>query len=166
MPDERSNLEKVWTNKWVRTGFVLLIIFGIIFYVYSLGRQTIKDNQKKIPQVKIDNDGSIDDAFKEQSVENVKEIFRVTDGVDWISDIGVWQIRGKHFEAKKQIYSKLLKMSRPQIFYVYNLYNLTYYPSTAETMVQAIVGDKGGLLITPPENEAKLIEKLKALKLP
>lgn len=165
MPDDRSSLEKIWTNKWVKTGLTLLIIFLIIYYVYYAGRKTIKENQKKIPLVKIENDGSIDDNFKEASVDIVKEIFRVTDGVDWWN-VGLGGIKSKHFEAKNQIYSKLLRMTRPQLFYVYNLFNLTHYPKTEETLTQAVIGDQSSTIQNSPDNEKKIISKLQTLKLP
>jgi hypothetical protein len=164
-PEEASAFEKIWKGKLFKTGLVLLIIGLILYYVYQQGRQTIKDNAKKIPLLKIENDGSIDSSFKDDSVETVKEIFRVTDGTDWWN-VGIGGIKSKHFEAKNQLYGKLLKMTRPQLFYVYNLYNLTHYPTTEETMTQAITGDQSSFLQNSPDNETKIVSKMKTLKMP
>lgn len=171
--NESTELEKTQSsgfvtflkNPIVKTILIVVVIGVVLLLIYKSGRDTIIANQKKIPLVKVENDGSIDENFKSSAVEYVKEISRVTDGVDWWN-VGLGGIKSKHFEAKNQIYGTMLKMTRPQLFYTYNLYNLTYYPKTEETMVQSVVGDQSSIIQNSPENESKIISKMQTLKLP
>lgn len=163
--ESKQTFDDILASKTFQTFLIALIIVIFIWWIYSLGKQKGKENQAKIPQVKIENDGSIDTDFKADAQEIIKELFRVTDGVDWWN-AGIGGLKGKHSEAKKQLYGKLLKLTRPQIFYVYNLYNLNYYVKTNETMVQAIVSDHASWIANTPDNENEIIAKLEALKLP
>jgi hypothetical protein len=163
--DTLSKTDKFWSSKFFKLLMILLGIGIILYLVYRSGRNTVKENAKKIPILKIENDGSIDENFKSECIETVKEIFRVTDGVDWWN-AGFGGIKSKQFEAKNQIYGKILKMTRPQLFYLYNLYNLTHYPKTEETMAQAIISDQASFIQNSPDNETKLIAKMQALKMP
>lgn len=164
--DKQSGFGKLLKNRTFQLLMIVLLVFLFILWIYSLGKQKGTLEQKLIPQVKVESDNTISSDFKLEAAETAKEIDRVTYGVEWPGDFGVWSIYGEHFEAKKQLYGKMLKLSRNQMFYLYNQYNLMFYTKASKTMAQAIIQDAGGLVITAPENEKTLIAKIKALKLP
>ncbi len=166
IPEKESGFGKLLKNRTFQTLMIVLLAFLFVLWIYSLGKQKGTLDQKKIPQVTVENDGTIDTDYKNQAAETAKEIDRVTNGIEWVGDFGIWSIYGEHFEAKKQLYGKMLKLTRNQMFYLYNQYNLMFYAKNAKTMAQAIIQDAGGVVFTPPENEKALIAKIKALKLP
>lgn len=164
--DKQSGFGKLLKNKTFQLLMIVLLIFLFILWIYSLGKQKGTLDQKLIPQVRVESDNTISADFKLEAAEMAKEIDRVTYGIEFPGDFGIWSIYGEHFEAKRQLYGKMLKLSRNQMFYLYNQYNLMFYTKASKTMAQAIIQDSGGLIFTAPESEKSLISKIKALKLP
>lgn len=131
---------------------IIITLVGFIYWIYSRGKKEGESTLPDIPITPIENDGSVTADWKKQGDYFAVEVFRVTDSIDIF-------FGRKTIASKSILYEKLVKLTKPQLAYVYDVFNQKYFAKNSETMTQAIEGDNH-LWLPSPKFEAELIAKL------
>jgi hypothetical protein len=132
---------------------IVLLICGFIYWIYTRGKKEGQATLPDIPITPIENDGSVTEAWKREGDYFATEVFRLTDSVDWV-------FGRKTIAAKSLLYGKIVKVTKPQLAYIYDRFNQKYFAKNSETMTEAIEGDNH-IWLPSPDFESELIAKLR-----
>lgn len=146
----QSSLAKAFYNKPFWIFMSLGTIAGVGYWIYRSGK-TKGSIDAKIPFVDVPGSETINDGFKATALGYVNELFRLTQGIDWTT---------KTWAGKSVLYAKLVKLDKPQLYYVYDLWLQKFWVDREESLYDTIDSDWGG----SAEKDA-ILERLKTFGL-
>lgn len=145
-----SGLARAFYNKPFWIFMSLGLVAGVGYWIYRSGK-TKGSIDAKIPFVDVPESASITTSFKDTALGYINELYRLTEGIDWT---------GKTWAGKAVLYAKLVKLDKPQLYYVYDLWLQKFWVDREETLYDTIDSDLGG-----GADKDAILERLKSFGL-